>query len=147
MIIDKAKNYKIYLGMNANFDRALELMANFDPETPCGTYGADGDDLYYIVSEPQMRSLEEGRFEAHFKYIDLQYIMRGGEWIKHANVADVKPAETVGDDCRLYDGDGSAVKINPGDFWAAFPEDAHMPGCFKDAPTDLKKVIFKIKMW
>ena len=147
MIIDKAKNYKTYLGMNENLDKALALMADFDPETPCGTYDVAGEDLFYIVTEPAMGELAKGRFEAHFKYIDLQYILRGGEWIKHANIADVAPAELVGDDCRLYDGEGSTVKINPGDFWVAFPEDAHMPGCYVGEPTGLKKVIFKVKMW
>ena len=147
MIIDKAKNYKTYLGMNENFDKALSLMANFDPETPCGTYDVAGEDLYYIVAEPEMRELEKGRFEVHCKYIDLQYVLRGGEWIKHTNISAVTLAETIGPDCRLCDGDGSTVKINPGDFWAAFPEDAHMPGCYVGEPTDLKKVIFKVKMW
>lgn len=147
MIIDKAKNYKIYLGMNKYFDKALELMANFDPETPCGTYDVAGEDLYYIVAEPEMGELEKGKFESHFKYIDLQYILRGGEWIKYTNLENVTPAERLSEDCQLYTGDGAAIEIKPGEFWAAFPEDAHMPGKYVGKPTDLKKVIFKVKMW
>lgn len=148
MIIDKAENYKTYLGISKRIDKALELMKTVSTDTPCGKYEVMGDELYYIVSEPQMRKKEEGKFEAHKKYIDLQYMLRGGEYMVYSPLDKLKLDEVrpESEDCTFYTGEGVAVKADAGSFYMVFPQDAHMPGCYEDKPTGVKKAIFKIKV-
>ena len=46
-----------------------------------GTYEIDGKQVYALVQEYQSKRPADGKWEAHRKYIDLQYVVRGrNEW-------------------------------------------------------------------
>ncbi len=53
-----------------------------------GRVEIDGDQVFAFVQEYTSKPMEQGRWEAHVKYIDIQYIVSGEEQIGYANVAD-----------------------------------------------------------
>ena len=86
--------------------------------------------------------------EAHRKYLDIQYIVKGKEVMGWADLAD---CQLVGEfnetkDVGKYSGNFEYMTINEGVCYVAFPEDAHMPGRHLDVPNDFVKVVVKLKV-
>ena len=86
--------------------------------------------------------------EAHRKYLDIQYIVKGQEVVGWADLAD---CELVGEfneakDVGKYTGDFEYITIPEGICYVAFPEDAHMPGRHLEVPNDFVKVVVKLKV-
>jgi YhcH/YjgK/YiaL family protein len=50
-------------------------------ELPAGKHPIDGDRFFAIVVRADSRSPETAEFEAHRKYIDIQYLVSGRETI------------------------------------------------------------------
>ena len=86
--------------------------------------------------------------EAHRKYLDIQYIVKGQEVVGWADLAD---CELVGEfneakDVGKYSGNFEYITIPEGICYVAFPEDAHMPGRHLEVPNDFVKVVVKLKV-
>ena len=86
--------------------------------------------------------------EAHRKYMDIQYIVKGKEVMGWADLAACEPAGEFNEtkDVGMYNGNFEYITINEGMCYVAFPEDAHMPGRHLDVPNDLVKVVVKLKV-
>ena len=53
--------------------RALEAIQKVDPQKmEPGRYEVEGDKLFYLVQDVELRTLEESRAEAHRQYADIQ---------------------------------------------------------------------------
>ena len=76
----------------------------------------------------------QGTWEAHRKYIDVQFVAAGVEEMGYANVKTltIKKSYDERDDYSLFDGAGSFVTIPTGSFTFFFPEDGHIPGAAAD---------------
>ena len=101
-----------------------------------------------IVAQDKTRAVETAQFEAHRKYIDLHYLIRGKEMIGSANSAslrEVKPY-TPEVEAALYERPAKykRLMLKPGEFTVFFPGQAHMPGCYVDKSEEIKKVVIKI---
>ncbi len=86
--------------------------------------------------------------EAHRKYLDIQYIVKGQEVVGYAPLED---CQIVGEfneekDIGKYTGNFEYITIGEGMCYVAFPEDAHMPGRHLDVPNDFVKVVVKLKV-
>ena len=53
-------------------------------------YDIDGDNLYATVSEYITKNEEDAKFEAHQKYIDIQYVISGKEIMSIAPLSTEK---------------------------------------------------------
>ena len=70
--------------MEQKIVKALEIIEGLDWETvECGRYDVD-DELYYMVQEYETKYPEQARYEAHKKYVDIQYIVKGIERMEFA---------------------------------------------------------------
>ena len=106
---------------------------------------------YAVVSEYETKSLADAKFEAHRKYIDVQLILAGEEIIGVMPTERMREGVCIGEynpdkDIELYRecGEYEANPLSAGDFIILYPEDGHMPAVHKDAPSHIKKIVFKI---
>lgn len=146
MIIDRIENARLYYPIHTRFKRAFEHIRQMDTETiPTGRYELDGENMYVLVQEYNTKLQEEGKWEAHRRYIDLQYVVRGIEGMGYANIHHLQQGEydAAKDFLSLF-GKGDLVKLKSGCFILLFPEDAHMPSLAIGKPEPAEKIAIKI---
>lgn len=135
--------------MEQKLARALEIIEDLDWETvECGRYDVD-DELYYMVQEYETKYPEQARYEAHEKYVDIQYIVKGVERMEFAETSKLKVTEKYNpekdvkflEEPKVID----ASIVEAGDYRIFYPEDAHRPGlCVNNTPAKVKKILAKI---
>ncbi|MBI5296799.1 MAG: YhcH/YjgK/YiaL family protein [Chloroflexi bacterium] len=148
MIFDTLDNLARYDGLGHNLPRALKFLAETDLATlPIGRIDIDGDDLYAMTQEYLTKPAEQGKWEAHRKYIDIQYVIGGTERMGFANLRTMQVGEYVPErDFLSMNGTGSFVDVFAGSFVIFFPEDGHMPCLCADEPQQVRKVVLKVKV-
>ncbi len=121
-------------------------LANLEPKR----YDIDGDNLYASVSQYSTENEEDKNFEAHRKYIDIQYVISGNERIGIARLSDTTTTFQAYDpdkDIGLYNAKPLGMfEATPGTFFIFFPQDAHKPGLNPGATTQVKKLVIKLKV-
>lgn len=139
-----------YFRNRERWDKAFEFLKNNDLSTlEIKRYDTDDGSLYATVSEYTTKNEEDARYEAHRKYIDIQYVINGQELIGLAPLAN--RLETL----ETYDPErdiefltvkgGVKLKAHPGRFFIFFPEDAHCPGMKDGENSTVRKVVVKVK--
>ena len=149
MIVDNIKNAHLYFGIDPKYKTALEFLKNTDLlNTENGKYSIQGDDIYIIVQEYETKPEKDGKLEAHRKYTDIQYIIKGQEKLGYSNISNFTPstAYDAEKDILFGEGDCDFIKANQGDFLIFTPEDAHMPCISIDKSFQVKKAVVKIKL-
>ena len=151
MILDHLDSALLYnnLGQRIAIGLALLNEESVRDAAP-GKYEVEGENLFYIVDEYETKPVEEGRFEIHRKYLDIQYIISGEERI------GVAPLEGLIEETP-YDGkqDLAFYKYEPamsklvlkqGMFAIFWPNEPHMPGRSIDKAGTVKKIVIKVRM-
>lgn len=151
MIVDRLENAELYEAIFSKLTRGLELLNDKSlADKPDGKYEAEGQEIYYIVQRYLTRSLEEGRLEAHRKYIDIQFIAAGEETFGYAPLGDLKEKAEYDDqkDVAFYDvpKDIAMTKLSAGMFAVFFPQDVHMPCLRSGGPGNVTKIVVKVKV-
>lgn len=149
MIIDKLKNASLYYGVNERIAKALKYLENTDlSEFQNGRYDIDGDNIFVLVQDYNTKPLSEGKFEAHKKYIDIQYIIKGKEKLGYVYVHKLNPSTDYDEvkDIMFFEGEGDFITADEGAFVIFYPEDAHMPGIESKTSDYVKKAVVKIKV-
>jgi YhcH/YjgK/YiaL family protein len=112
-----------------------------------GRTDIDGDNLFALVQEYDTKPAEQGKWESHRKYIDVQYILSGRERMGFANIYRMDLGEYLPEkDFQGMGGEGNYVDLSAGDFAIFFPEYGHKPGLCATAPEKVKKVVIKVKI-
>ena len=132
---------------NLGFKAAGEFLKEYavSPK-PAGGYDLGGG-VSANVSTYLTKSPEGGLFEAHRKFIDIQCVFEGTEYIG-VTLTDTlkveKPFEEDGD-IAFFDGEArSWQRLEKNDFLILFPQDAHLPCTFKDKAENVTKVVIKV---
>lgn len=90
----------------------------------------------------------EGRYESHHRYVDLQAIVAGEEWMELTDVARLSLAEdlSAARDLLFYHdfAEGSRLRVRAGEVAVFFPADAHMPSLAVGQPTVVRKTVVKV---
>lgn len=144
MIVDKLSNIMFYEPLLKNLAAGLEAVKNLKSHE-VGKYTFEGG--YFMVQEGETKPMEEGTFEAHRSYIDVQIILEGCEEIAWADIKDLE-TETPYDpqkDAERFNGDKSHhILISEGMFYAAFPHDGHKPVSHTEKKQKFKKIVMKL---
>jgi len=146
MVFDSIKNYRQYTGLGTDFAKVFECISGDQIKKEPGRYELSGG-IYYLVQSYETKPESEGFFEAHRKYIDVQYIAAGRELHNFTNLAGLKTREPYSEekDVIILDGKGNGLVLETGFFAVYFPEDAHMPNLRAGVnPEKVIKVVFKI---
>jgi biofilm protein TabA len=146
MIIDRISNSHLYYTMHSKFKRAFDTIHQINTDAiPVGRYEIEGEAMYALVQEYNTKLKEQGVWEAHRRYIDLQYIVQGVEGIGYANINHLEQGEyDVSRDFLPLHGEGDLVTVRSGSFVLLLPEDAHMPGMAIGSSAPVKKIVVKI---
>lgn len=147
MIIDVLENANLYIQIHNGFNRAFHFLRNTDLlELNPGKYEIEGDRIYAIVNIYFTHLKEEGAWEAHHRYIDIQYVVTNKEQMGYAHLEQMKQITEydLDKDLVFYQGNGSFFIVNPGIFVIFFPHDVHMPGIAIDKPETIKKIVLKV---
>ncbi|MBW8001290.1 MAG: DUF386 domain-containing protein [Planctomycetes bacterium] len=149
MIVDEIENAHLYAGLSDKIAAALEIIKDeTTAQKEDGRYEVGGSDIFYMVQRYATATIEEGKLEAHKRFIDLQYIASGQEIIGYAPAENLE-IETPYDedkDCIFYKVPQqiTPVCLSEGMFCILWPGDTHMPGRNVEGGTDVCKVVVKI---
>jgi len=115
---------------------------------PAGRIVLQGDDLFINVADNVLLDREAQKLEVHRAYIDVHIPLSGPETIGWRPLADMPcPPEApfdVTNDFALYAAPATAyVDVQPGQFLAVWPEDAHAPLI---GTGRLRKLIAKVRL-
>ena len=91
MIHDTLAHASQYEVLGPRIEAALRLLRQNDLNAlPLGRWEIDGQDLFAIVDEYDSKPLEKCFWEAHRKYIDVQFLVRGVEQMGHAELGGLR---------------------------------------------------------
>ncbi len=147
MIIDHIKKASCYSGVNPGIRKALDYLAGKDFSTLApGRYDIEGDRLFALVQRYDTKPREQGVWEAHRRYIDVQFVAGGVESMGYAPIASLTVTQpyAADNDYVLLAGTGDFVTAAAGTFVIFFPDDAHMPCLACGAPQAVCKVVVKV---
>lgn len=148
MIFDTLDNFDRYKGLAPNLFAGLQFLAKTDlGNLPVGRIDIDGNRLYALVQEYDTKPEEQGIWEAHRLYIDVQHLVSGRERMGFAHLSVMQLGEYVPEtDFQPMSGAGNRMDVFAGGFVIFFPQDGHMPGLCIDTPETVKKVVLKVKI-
>lgn len=149
MIIDRIENCKKYEALCPGLSEMFEALAALDSNTPVGQIKLSNDNFINVASY-ETNLLAKSRYEGHFVYADVQYMIDGVEWI------DIAPGEALKivedgrpDDYCFYEDptDFTRVVLTPGTFALIWPEEAHRPSlAVNDQPSRVHKAVGKVRL-
>ena len=140
-----------YFKNKERWDKAFNFLKSNDLSgLELKRYDIDGNNLYASVSEYLTKNEEDARYEAHQKYIDIQYVVSGKELIGVAPMSQKKdvlePYDSTKDIEFLTVTGGENRPAMPDRFFIFFPEDAHRPGLKDTENSPVRKIVVKVKV-
>jgi biofilm protein TabA len=148
MIVDRVCNADLYIDIHPLFKEAFAFLNNPDIANIAeGEHQIKGRDVCARVEEYETRPAEEGLHEAHRKYIDIQFIAVGREYVGYSPLVDQPVVTEYSEDrdIAFYDESSpSFVSLSTGMFAIFFPEDAHKPCRYLESSAKVKKIVIKI---
>jgi len=149
MIIDVIQNAEFYYGLSDKMEIALKfLKENKFEEMAAGRYEILGDKVYALVQEYTPKEIEEYEYEAHRKYIDIQFVVSGKERMAYSyidNLSISKEYDEIKERLRLK-GNGDLITVKENSFVIFMPSDAHAPCLKLDDCSHVKKVVVKVSI-
>jgi len=146
MIIDRLANTTPLYQLPARLARALDYLRTTDMRTVAlGRHDLDGDDLFALVQEYTTRAADQCVWEAHRRYIDVQFVVTGAERMGVASLAQMREREAydAARDVAFFEPGSEFVTIRAGMFAIFGPEDVHSPGHAAGEPAVVRKVVVK----
>ncbi len=147
MIIDVLENATMYMQINNRFRKAFDFLKNTNLlELNPGKYEIEGNEIYASVDTYYTVPKEKKMWEAHRRYIDIQFLIKNSEQMGYAHLEQMKQITEYDEDKDLvfYEGNGNFFTVNPGTFVIFFPQDAHMPGIEIEKSKEIKKIVLKV---
>ncbi len=148
MVVDRIENSSIYAPLGARVARGLEFLQTLvDTESSDDRVDIEGDALFARFQR-YTSVVAEGRFyEAHRRYIDIQYIASGNETIRVTNLDGLDeqtPYDAERDVAFYRQAPGTDLILKAGDFAILYPHEAHLPMMPVDEPAEVRKVVVKV---
>jgi len=149
MILDKLENSALYAGINENLKKGFDFLTQNDlSKLEVGKYEIAGTDVFALVSEYETNEHQDCRPEAHRNYTDIQFIVKGREYIGFVtlNNQEILTEYNSEKDIVFYTSESTPLLLEVGMFAVFFPQDIHRPGMQIDGPEPVKKVVVKVKI-
>lgn len=149
MIIDLISNHRFYENLNPRLAKAFRFLTTTDlTKVEPGTYKIEGKEIFAMVSTYETHPVDDTKWEAHRKYLDIQVLIAGEERMGFAPLSFVNEIISYNDekDIAFYSGSGDFITVGEGQFAIFLPQDAHQPCIQKDFPADVKKVVIKVQV-
>jgi YhcH/YjgK/YiaL family protein len=146
VVSDLLANAHLYAALGPGIARGLQFLTETDlAHLALGRHELDGTRLYALVNDYTPKPPAEGRWEAHRRYLDLQYVVLGAERMGVAPIDRLAAGDYDADRDMLWlQGSGDFLTFGAGQFMILWPGDAHMPGIDGGVPGPVRKVVVKI---
>ena len=149
MIQDTLDYSARYEALNSRFAKAFAFLRTVDGTQALGRHDLDGDHCFALVQTYETKPMEMAKFEAHRKYIDVQFIYSGRETILWAPLAEMKEetmAYSEEKEAALWKlvPDVTELHMSAGHFAILFPQDAHAPCVEWGNREQVFKVVVKV---
>ena len=151
MILDHISHADTYSGLGKGFALALDFLKREDlKDLPAGNYALDGDNVYVMIQEADLKDWDEGKWESHFLYADIQMPISGRETIGFGPTegARVLVPCPEGKDVQFLDSPSERrCTLDRGEMMILFPQDAHKPGIApSESERHVKKAVAKVRL-
>ena len=127
---------------------------------PMGRTEIDGDRIYINIQEYETKTPDKTKMESHRKYIDIQLILAGEEYMGTVRLNEsfpVSEAYNAEKDVMFFPesvmpfwgpqkDSPQRFLIKAGQFVIYTPDDIHVSGVFSDKPAKLKKLVVKCRV-
>ncbi len=117
-----------------------------------GTYPIEGEKIFAKVQRYETRLHDSCRPETHQKYLDIQYVVEGEEylgWCPFSPDLSVASPYDERTDVTFYERlvPESNIVLLPGSFAVLYPDDVHRPCCAVEGETaHVTKVVVKVSV-
>ena len=149
MIYDNVNNIDFYKGLSDDIFESLSFLKQANANYAIGEHWINPR-VKVIVSEYETKINNEKCYEAHKRFIDIQYVLKGKERVfclPIETMKEVKPYNCEKDAAfYLTEKQPQSMIIGEGYFAIFFPQDGHMPQLCVDEPQVVKKVVIKINI-
>lgn len=142
-----------YFKHRDRWDKAFTFLKESDlPNMELKRYDIDGDNVYAPLSEyiSKNEADADARYEAHKKYIDIQFVVNGRELIGIASssqlVEVLEPYNEQKDIMFMTVNQITNHQAIPDRFFIFFPDDLHRPGLRDGASSLVRKAVVKVKI-
>lgn len=149
MIYDDLKNIKLYSALIPQ--DVIDFISDLSFDISEGKYQLR-ESNYANVESYVTKLNDVAQFESHEKYIDIQILLKGSEFIYIASKSDLtvtSPYNTE-KDITFYGNsvdEYERIKLDGTNFAVLYPHEAHAPQiCVNDTPSKVKKVVIKMKI-
>ena len=146
MILDSLPQASRYEHLHPGFKQAFEFLT--DPTLSgreAGKHELDGERLFVIIGHDPGRGRQGAKLEAHRRYIDIQYVVRGVDEMGWRSLADCQqtelPYEPARDVALFADAPEAWLRVPAGKFVVFWPQDAHAP---LGGQGELMKAVVKV---
>ena len=130
--------------------RALEALEKMNPATlEPGRYELEGDKLFCLIQDVELRSMGESRPEAHHNYADIQIPLTASERYGFSLPQDglaTTEDRLEANDVAFYAQPANEffMDIDPGTFTVFMPKELHRPCLAIKDKAKLRKAVVKI---
>jgi YhcH/YjgK/YiaL family protein len=152
MIFDTLEHAACYESLHPLFAQAFAFLRKaVEEDLPVGRYELQGSDLYAMVQEYDAKPREQGRFEGHRRYADIQFLLAGTECIDviESGCGVTTQAYDPEKDLEFF-ADAEPFHravLRAGGFGIFYPHDLHKPGLAYGEPGEkVKKVVVKVRL-
>lgn len=149
MVYDSIDNIELYKGLSEDIYLGLEFLKNTTPDIENGVHELSPR-IKAIVSEYKTKEVNEYGFEAHKKFNDIQFLLKGSEKICCLPIEQLKKTKTYSEenDAAFYASNTNPIEMTLGNGYFAifYPQDGHMPQLCVDKPEAVKKVVIKVRI-
>ena len=146
MIFDLIENLNEYISLNPKIANGLKELNEVEID-----YNKlfDFDGGYLFFQEVTTNPIDEGTFEAHKKYMDIQIVLDGSEYVAWAPINQLVVEVEYNaekDVVRLNGSPKEIMKINKGMAYICLPHDGHKALKHINQATKYKKAVIKIEI-
>jgi len=130
--------------------RALEVLQKVDlGKMEPGRYEIEGDKLFYLVQDVELRTMEESRAEAHQKYADIQIPFSTNERYGYAlPQPELAPSDDQleAKDLAFYPTPAGECffDVTPGTYLVFLPKELHRPCLAIKGKETIRKAVVKV---
>jgi YhcH/YjgK/YiaL family protein len=150
MIADTLNNLKKYEHLVPLTKEIINYLESNDIHSLSGgKHEISGDSAFVLIQEYYTVPDTEKLWESHKKYIDIQLVMEGQEYMGYSpmDFLNIKKEYSVENDVIFYENDSkehSSINVHKNHFCIVFPEDAHKPGLHIKEVKRVKKAVIKV---
>ncbi len=151
MIVTDLDNLPRQVAMTDGMAKAIAFLRAAQGRTlDDGRVDLDGERVFALIqSYATLDPAQTPVFEAHRKYLDVQYIAAGEEvigWAPLDRVSVTQPYTEAGDALlgTVAEADLTRVLVPAGYLAVLWPPDAHAPKLSAAAPSAVKKIVVKV---